>query len=547
MACIRALFAAITLIAACDDGGSRAACCDASGQLEGADANLGHRDDATLSEPALPVADASLSPRELDASLRSPLEADEASKRDGGSSPPSRGERAPDMLDGGAETFEDAIGVAPDGSLSPQELDAANVADASELRGARELLTWVLDTLEQQRPPSHDELIDRFAPSFLAELPEPALRETFRGLSEQLAPLELIELYAPSALSLRGVLDTASGRWSVTIQASSTLPRQVLGLWFEMSPSAPPLSDEEAWQRLSNFADRGQLLVGAIAGDTCEPLRQYGEKGPLAIGSASKLWVLLALDERLQRDPSLSWDARIAVRDELKSLPSGDLQDAPAGTEVTLHELARKMIANSDNTATDHLIDLLGREAVESIQAATGHESSARNVPWLMTRELFALKLWAPSPQVDRYRDAPISEKRTMLEELRRLPLDFSAALSWRAPRMLDLEWFASPLDLCRALAVISARARFNPGAPLLALLRPSTEAFDRAQWPYVGYKGGSEPGVLNFSWLLQRADGQWYGVVLSLNDEQRPIDQAAVFEVVRGLATYLAADASIL
>ena len=46
---------------------------------------------------------------------------------------------------------------------------------------------------------------------------------------------------------------------------------------------------------------------------------------------------------------------------------------------------------------------------------------------------------------------------------------------------------------------------------------------------------------------VASRADGQRFGAVLSLNDEHRLIDQAAVFDVVRELATDLAIDASNL
>ncbi|TGD67441.1 hypothetical protein EYC08_01910 [Tabrizicola sp. WMC-M-20] len=46
------------------------------------------------------------------------------------------------------------------------------------------------------------------------------------------------------------------------------------------------------------------------------------------------------------------------------SLPSGLMQDWPVGSSVTLHTAALLMIAESDNTATDLLIDLLGRDRI---------------------------------------------------------------------------------------------------------------------------------------------------------------------------------------
>jgi hypothetical protein len=65
-------------------------------------------------------------------------------------------------------------------------------------------------------------------------------------------------------------------------------------------------------------------------------------------------------------------------------------------------------------------------------------------------------------------------------------------------------------------LAPVGHALAINPGVPL-----------DAATWPYVGYKGGSEPGVLTLNWLLQRADGRWFVVSLGWNDPAKAIDEA--------------------
>ena len=38
-------------------------------------------------------------------------------------------------------------------------------------------------------------------------------------------------------------------------------------------------------------------------------------------------------------------------------------------------------------------------------------------------------------------------------------------------------------------------------------------------EWAYVGFKGGSEPGVVNFSWLLRDVAGVDHVLVMSWND----------------------------
>lgn len=139
--------------------------------------------------------------------------------------------------------------------------------------------------------------------------------------------------------------------------------------------------------------------------------------GPrLAIGSAFKLWVLLALDSKLRSASEHAWASSLMIRDELKSLPPGTLQNVPAGTPLSLREFAQKMISISDNTGTDHLIDFVGRTAVESAQTDAAHGEPSINVPWFYTRELFALKGWATPAQLAEFRQASLMEKRTLLD-----------------------------------------------------------------------------------------------------------------------------------
>ena len=48
-------------------------------------------------------------------------------------------------------------------------------------------------------------------------------------------------------------------------------------------------------------------------------------------------------------------------------------QDWPKGAPVTLHTLATLMISISDNTATDQLIAIVGRDAIAEELRASGH------------------------------------------------------------------------------------------------------------------------------------------------------------------------------
>ena len=70
-----------------------------------------------------------------------------------------------------------------------------------------------------------------------------------------------------------------------------------------------------------------------------------------------------------------SWQDVIELESSYKSVPSGFLQTWPNGSLLTVASLAALAISPSDNTATDSLIYLVGREAIEAL--------TPRNRPFL--------------------------------------------------------------------------------------------------------------------------------------------------------------------
>jgi hypothetical protein len=55
-------------------------------------------------------------------------------------------------------------------------------------------------------------------------------------------------------------------------------------------------------------------------------------------------------------------------------------------------------------------------------------------------------------------------------------------------------------------------------------------------QFAYVGYKGGSEPGVIAMTFLLRRTDGGWRAVSASWNNPAAPVDEARFIDLVTRL-----------
>jgi Beta-lactamase enzyme family len=234
------------------------------------------------------------------------------------------------------------------------------------------------------------------------------------------------------------------------------------------------------------------------------------------IGSAFKLYVLGALAKAVV-DGQASWDERLAIRDDWKSLPSGQLQDRPAGSTLTLAEFADHMISISDNTATDHLIHRLGRSAVERSLALLGNQRPGASIPLLSTKALFQLKVGADAGRADHYLALPRPDRAAALAELEALPLPEVRAAWTRPDRIDQIEWFASPSDICQAYAALH---RFGRPEIHHALSRNDDGLnLDLSRFPTTWYKGGSEPGVVTLHYLAGTADGRTLVTSLMVSD----------------------------
>ncbi|HEY7031383.1 MAG TPA: serine hydrolase [Thermomicrobiales bacterium] len=376
-----------------------------------------------------------------------------------------------------------------------------------------------------------------FGPAFLAAVPADQLIATLRAIAGEAAPVRLVGFAGqPTATQAVALVESGvmPGTFSVSIAVDPTPPYLIEGLLLQPVAASPGTPVAVAnWDDLdrqaSALAATAVVAAAELVDGRSQPIHARDAAAPIALGSSFKLYVLGELAHQIAAGTA-AWDEPLAIRDDWKSLPSGDMRNVPAGTTFPLQHYAEQMIAVSDNTAADHLLFRLGRENVEAFQATMGNSHAGRNVPFLSTRELFVLKLALPSDRVDAYLAADTAERRQLLaEEIDPTPVTLDQAAGWTSPRAIDtLEWFASGEDLGRALAALQEMAAqpglapvghalaINPGVPL-----------DAATWPYVGYKGGSEPGVLTLNWLLQRADGRWFVVSLGWNDPAKAIDEA--------------------
>ncbi|WP_340587685.1 serine hydrolase [Erythrobacter alti] len=357
-----------------------------------------------------------------------------------------------------------------------------------------------------------------FAQAFRDQVEQAQFDAISAQLQAQFGPLvgveSVIERSATAAeLQIRFERGLASGN----LNLEEAAPHYVNGF---LLTGVEPLNDnvEALLEDIAALPGEANLLIMPLG--TGEPVAAHNADVPMALGSTFKLYVLSALAQSIAAGEH-SWGEVVPLSQT--SFPSGILQDWPEGAPVTLHTLATLMISISDNTATDQLISVLGRDAVEAEVAASGHSDPALLSPFMMTRELFVLKSGTDG-ETDAYRTSDTPGRLAMLESLADIDRTQEAIMAafTGGPNAIDLEWFASARDV----AAIFDRLRGDETALGVMGINTAMADAELANWAYVGFKGGSEPGVLNFSYLLQDAQGDWSVVTLGWNNPDASVDQ---------------------
>lgn len=270
---------------------------------------------------------------------------------------------------------------------------------------------------------------------------------------------------------------------------------QFVMLWFGSPEPLQPVTLDDSVRAFADLTGKVSVLVT----EEGKPRASLHPEQALAVGSAFKLAVLSALNtEVVAREHR--WDEVVRLDPAWKSLPSGVIRMWPDETPLTLATLANEMISISDNTAADALLSIAGREDVEAV--------APRDRPFLSTREAFILKDPANGVLLARYRAADVSGRRTLLGEIDKLPLPDAGIFAAGAPIATDIEWFFTPGELCTLIDGVRdlGAMQINPGLAA------------KKDWARVAYKGGSEPGVLNFTTALTAKNRRHYCVAATWN-----------------------------
>lgn len=370
-----------------------------------------------------------------------------------------------------------------------------------------------------------------FAKTFLDAVPTGQMEKLLSAMWKEGGKVVSVKRLSGDRLSGKFVLEQARGaRTECTISVTDKAPHRIAGLFLKPS-TLGVRSLAELEKACAKLPGKVSFTVARLGSRAPAALAAVNADEPIAIGSSFKLWVLGLLVDDVKQGRR-QWTDVVPLRAARRSLPSGTLQGWPDGSPVTLHTLASLMISISDNTATDHLVALLGRERIERHVEVMGTHPSPGSLPLLMTSDMFRLKWGTRKDLAKRYLASDLGTKRALLAELDRDPLPTVGAISPEPLLISELEWFASANDLVRTLDWLRVATAEDQTAR--GVLSINNGGVHTNGWRWIGFKGGSEPGVLELAWLLRRDDDAWFAVCIGCNDPEEAVDTGKLVQIAQ-------------
>jgi Beta-lactamase enzyme family len=289
---------------------------------------------------------------------------------------------------------------------------------------------------------------------------------------------------------------------------------RVQGLFFH-APQLSATSLDDALQRITSLSGSTSYVVTRNG----KELAAAGQDRALSVGSTFKLSVLAALQAEITKQ-TRHWTDVVALSPSWKSLPSGILQKWPDNAPLTIQTLATLMISQSDNTAADALIALVGRPAIAPY--ADGND------PFFTTHDLFVLKSNGHSALRAAWRTGNVKQRTALVAELDAMPLPTIANVETSTANS-DIEWHYTNRQLCALMSQVESLPLMsvNPGI--------STDG-----WKRVAYKGGSDFGVISMTAWLVADDGTSFCVSATQNTTTKDVDETAFVTAFQGIASFL-------
>ncbi|MEM1081006.1 MAG: serine hydrolase [Pseudomonadota bacterium] len=419
-------------------------------------------------------------------------------------------------------------------------------------------LEWVIAELAVGENTTLAEVNQRFSPAFDAQ----AIADFFNNnLRVNFPDAAIIDVIGMTPVGAVVIIDGTSGgppeSGFLQINSLYSGSQEITFLQVQnffgtiQFPDDQVLELEAAMDKFDNFHPANGLFVGYIdLNGQCQPITSRNSTIPRALGSIFKMWVLGGVAEDIAIFSTDTDDPIELVAAERAS--GGTINNEPLGTIFTVQDMATLMMGISDNTATDHLHELVGRTAIGQVVQDYGVAEPDILLPFLNISEQFHVFSRFALPTALTYVNGtePFQEQ-FLTNQIEPLGPSFPTNFPFLHQQLLtDGTWAASARDICQTLAGLHATAETNGALELVDIAMASQAAFPnvRSDWDRVWYKGGSLASnanglhVLANAWLLENSgDFPPYVVVGLANNPAGGIDAfeinsvlARIIELVR-------------
>jgi len=312
-------------------------------------------------------------------------------------------------------------------------------------------------------------LASHINPYFLSKLPTDKLVGILKGFKKQEGKCVNIE-----KIDAKNFLYTTD-KSQRAMQLYLDKNEKIRGLWFGNATSyGEKLSAVK--EELSKLP--GKTSLSYLKNGKAE-LLSHNPDLPLAIELSSSLFLLKLLSQRVNKT-KLNWNSSLKLNSKLKSIPGGRLYDWPSRAPVTVQTLATMLMAYSDETAFDHVLNLIGRKNLEKV--------SPKNKPFLKTLDYHKLR----GDKILAFSKKKIKEKREILKTLEKKSIEELSTVS-TSFEIDSIGWFGTTRELCKIIHSIRNEpyASVNPGLA------------QRGGWESAAFKMGRAPGIIQYTQLV--------------------------------------------
>lgn len=322
--------------------------------------------------------------------------------------------------------------------------------------------------------------------------------------------------------SFSATIRSENGRYKLILMDSvdglQTVVRKVWDSRFDTIRSWPDL--EETLEGFGNAS----WSIQTIERSGCVPTG-FGDPTIhlVPLGSLFKLLLAAQISVLHERD-LIELGSKLELHPHGYSVPSGSWHLLPVGTTKTIGEAIAQMLAHSDNTALDHLMDRIDLGLDDVLESQFGFDPYT---PLMQSRDVYRLKWSVDSSVRDDYVRAISRQSRAeIVRSISQYPLP---KLSGTEPptQPFRIGWRATHVGICEAW-----RQLLMSDAVVWTVVKHATR---RPHGNAVLYeKFGSEPGLLAYSVLVVSPSAPPIVLTLALWDESAGLDYATLAPLVQ-------------